>query len=72
MLRQEIARLRGLVSKAAYDLRDAGKDSQSRAPLRAQEARPRPQGGGIGHRREAHRRTHRHPNPSREPGCVSS
>jgi hypothetical protein len=37
MLRKEIARLRVLVSRAAYDLRDAGKERQSRALLRALE-----------------------------------
>ena len=39
MLRKEIARLRSLVSQAAFDLRDAGKDRQSRALLRAMEGR---------------------------------
>jgi hypothetical protein len=35
MLRKEIARLRSLVSRAAYDLRDGGTDRKSRALLRA-------------------------------------
>lgn len=34
-LNKEIARLRGLVSKAAYDLKDLGADSKSRQLLRA-------------------------------------
>jgi hypothetical protein len=39
MLREEIARLRMLVSKAAYDLKDAGKEHKSRWLLRALEGR---------------------------------
>lgn len=34
-LRKEIGRLRGLVSRAAYDLRDTGAESKSRRLLRA-------------------------------------
>jgi hypothetical protein len=39
MLREEIARLRMLLSKAAYDLKDAGKEHKSRWLLRALEGR---------------------------------
>ena len=39
MLRQEIARLRGLVSTAAYDLKAAGQEHKSRRLLRALEGR---------------------------------
>jgi hypothetical protein len=39
MLREEIARLRMLISKAAYDLQDAGKEHKSRWLLRALEGR---------------------------------
>jgi hypothetical protein len=39
MLREEIARLRILISKAAYDLKEAGKDHKSRWLLRALEGR---------------------------------
>lgn len=35
MLRKEISRLRSLVSRAAYDLKDAGKDRKANALLRA-------------------------------------
>jgi hypothetical protein len=38
-LRQEIARLRTLVNRAAYDLRDAGEDAKSHRLLRALEGR---------------------------------
>jgi hypothetical protein len=38
-LREEIARLRVLLNRAAYDLRDAGKDQQARRLLRALEGR---------------------------------
>jgi hypothetical protein len=39
MLRQEIARLRGLISRAASDLKDAGREHKSRWLLRALEGR---------------------------------
>jgi len=39
MLREEIARLRMLLSKAAYDLKEAGKEHKSRWLLRALEGR---------------------------------
>jgi len=39
ILREEIARLRMLLSKAAYDLKDAGKEHKSRRLLRALEGR---------------------------------
>jgi hypothetical protein len=39
MLREEIARLRMLLSKAAYDLKDAGKEHKSRWLLRALKGR---------------------------------
>jgi hypothetical protein len=39
MLREEIARLRMLISKAAYDLKEAGKEHKSRWLLRALEGR---------------------------------
>jgi hypothetical protein len=39
MLRKEIARLRSLVSRAAYDLKDAGAERRARSLLRALEGR---------------------------------
>lgn len=39
MLRKEISRLRGLISGAAYDLRDAGKERKASRLLRALEGR---------------------------------
>ena len=39
MLRKEIARLRGLISAAAYDLKPAGQEPKSRRLLRALEGR---------------------------------
>jgi hypothetical protein len=39
MLRKEISRLRSLVSRAAYDLKDAGQERKSRSLLRALDGR---------------------------------
>ena len=39
LLRKEIARLRSLVSRAAYDLKDAGADRKARTLVRALEGR---------------------------------